>query len=190
VGHETASQTQPPLKQRCPERQAWQLPPAVPQVSFDIARQRLSSQHPVGHESALHTHVSPTQACPEAHAPLPPQVQVPVREHASAPTPQLVQGAPPTPQVAVDGWRHTFPSQQPDGQDSALHTQALSTHRCSAVQRSEPQTHSPEALQAVAVVAWQEAQVLPLVPQVSIERSRQTFPSQQPPGHETASHRH
>ncbi len=58
-------------------------------------------QHPAHPEVVSHTHVPPEQRSPAAHAaPVAPHTQAPAALHVSAVSPQLVQAAPDTPQVA------------------------------------------------------------------------------------------
>jgi hypothetical protein len=53
-----------------------------------------------------------------------------------------------------------------------------------------PHWQVPVAVQRLVVWGSQAVQLEPAVPQVLTERARQTLPSQQPVGHELASHTH
>jgi hypothetical protein len=130
-----------------------QLTPFTPHVgSLEVWQWPLVSQHPSGHELALHVHASALQVCPGTHVvhrapPLPHAagnsvvthelpLQQPEHEedvlhthcplllHAS-PLPQITQATPPIPHVAVpDVWHSPVESQHPSGQEWASHTHA------------------------------------------------------------------
>jgi hypothetical protein len=101
----------------------------VPQVPVvDAWQLPLASQHPVGHEAALHTHAPPTHALPAPHAGPVPHPQVPPAQVSDVSALQVVHAAPPVPQEPVLGVLQTFPSQHPEGQLAALHTQLPPTH--------------------------------------------------------------
>jgi hypothetical protein len=138
-GHEFASQTQAPPKQRWPAVQAAPAPqaqtpvgvqlsavtglqgkhtlPAVPHLVNDGVAQLLPSQQPVEQEIASHPHTPFWQRRPGPQAGPAPQLQVPVDEHPSAESgSQPTHTAPPTPQVASDGALQVAPEQQPSAQ--------------------------------------------------------------------------
>ena len=85
--HDVALQAQAPFTQVWPVAQAAQAAPFVPQVpALEVRHWPVESQHPLGHEDALQTHLPvPSHAWPAAHA-----------AHA----------APPVPQVAAAEVRH------------------------------------------------------------------------------------
>jgi hypothetical protein len=91
--------------------------PAGAHCVEEVVVQRVPSQHPAGHDVALHTHVAPEQICPTPHAVCPPHVHVPPAEQPSAFVPQVVHVPPPAPHSLVEGdVTHTEPLQQPLGQ--------------------------------------------------------------------------
>jgi len=61
-------------------------------------------------------------------------VQTQVEFWHCRPVPQLTHAFPPSPhaELAVPGWQAPVPSQQPLGQEAALHTHAPSSHSCPA----------------------------------------------------------
>jgi hypothetical protein len=132
---------------------------------------------------------------------------------------QSTHSRPEVPQVVVERARHVVPSQQPDAHDIVSQMQAPSMHRCPVAhgaplphrhappahvsERPSQATHtSPPVPHAIAVggelqvdpeqhpLATQSRQAAPLAPQVVAVRLTQTSPSQQPDGHEVASHTH
>ena len=82
-----------------------------------------ASQHPVGHEVGLHTHVPPEQTWPGEHAGPVPHWQVPADPHPSAVMPQLTQEEPLVPQNAALGDMQLVPEQQPE-HDAAVQMHA------------------------------------------------------------------
>jgi hypothetical protein len=107
-----------------------------------------------------------TQRLPSAHiAPLPHR-QLPAVEHRSALIPQSRHTPPGPPQELAPWDLHTFPSQQPVGQDVASQMQFPATQRCRAAQAGpRPQLHTPAVLQLSAEVRLHSVQAPPAVPQ-------------------------
>ncbi len=82
-----------------------------------------------------------------------PQVQTPAAQKLAVVESQLLQVVPASAQVDRDiDWHVPEPSQQPVGQDVAVHLQTLSTHSRPGSQAcpSAPQTQAPEGPQRLA----------------------------------------
>jgi hypothetical protein len=148
----------------------------------------VASQQPLGHEVASHTHAPDTHRCPAPHAAPPPQVQAPAVQPSVALASQAAQAAPGAPHADALVVTHCPPLQQPVGHDVASHTQAPATQRWPASHaRCVPQAQVP-LRHASLRVGSQARQVLPPVPQLPAAEARQVALSQQPVGHEVASH--
>ena len=119
-----APQAQPPAALQLSAREGSQVKhaaPAAPQRASDGETQLTPSQHPVGHEVALHTHFPATHRWPALHRGAAPQTHAPVGEQPSARVAsQPTHTAPPLPHVASAGGLHVAPEQQPPGQLVAL----------------------------------------------------------------------
>ena len=140
LGHEVASQTQLPPRQRWPAPQAEpapqahepaavqlsavvglqvvQAPPPVPQRASVAETQVVPSQQPFGQEVASQTQVPATQRRPAPHTGPLPQAQLPdgaQRSVVSASQP--TQAPPPSPQVSSEGALQVAPEQQPFGHE-------------------------------------------------------------------------
>ena len=127
-GHEVASHLHAPLKQcwpagqggALPHRQAppveqlsapigsqgTQVPPIVPQAAIDRAMHAPFAQQPLAQLAAEHTQAPFTHALPAVHGPgLAPQRHAPVTgsQRSASVASQVMQFAPPTPQVATTG---------------------------------------------------------------------------------------
>ena len=140
LGHEVASQTQLPPRQRWPAPQAEpapqahepaavqlsaveglqvvQAPPPAPQRASVAETQVVPSQQPFGQEVGSQTHAPATQRRPAPHAGPLPQAQLPVDEQRSAASAsQPTHATPPTPQVSTEGALQVAPEQHPFGQE-------------------------------------------------------------------------
>jgi hypothetical protein len=140
VGHDVASQTQLPPRQRWPAPQdgpapqahepaavQWsavaalqvvQAPPPAPQRASVAETQLVPSQQPVGHEVASQTQAPATQRRPAPHTGPLPHAQLPDGEQRSAVSAsQPTHAAPPNPQVASEGALQVAPEQQPFGHE-------------------------------------------------------------------------
>lgn len=151
-----------------------------------------SEQQPSGHEVTLHTHAPCEQICPVAHAGPPPHVHTPAVEQPSADAPHALHVAPSVPHVAVVGASQMAPAQHPVLHDVASQTH-LSLTQCWPVAHAGPVPHvQAPAVQALAFVGSQVVQAAPFVPHVAVDAAgeMQVVPSQQPVGHEAASHTH
>lgn len=107
---------------------------------------------------------------------------------AQGPSPQFWQAPPPLPHIAaaVPG-RQLAPEQQPDGHEAPSQTHTPAMQRDPSAQGAPvPQAQVPAGVQRLAVMP-QRTQALPPMPQLPTARSRQTFPTQQPSGHDVAS---
>jgi len=144
-----------------------QKPPPVPQAVKSFTRQLWLEQQPLGHEVGSQTQPPATHRCPVT---------------------QATQATPPSPQLAVDEALQVLPLQHPLGQEVASQTQAPPRHRWPAPQgEAAPHLQAPFA-QVSALVASQEEQAPPPIPQVAREGALQVVPAQQPAGHDVASH--
>jgi hypothetical protein len=122
----------PPCEQ-VPPRHIWQAEPPVPQADGAVpTRHAFPEQQPLGHDVPsqvqLHTPFTLTHSCPLPQAGAPPHVQAPALLQAFPVLPQPVQDPPIVPHAAVVCCSHTFPLQQPFGQDAALQTHCPPEH--------------------------------------------------------------
>lgn len=101
---------------------------------------------------------------------------------------QATHTAPAGPQADSDGVVHVDPEQQPVGHEVASQPQPPSLHVLPAGHAEPvPHRHSPAA-QLSVVSGEQATQTSPPVPQLASPLGLQVTPSQQPLGHEVASH--
>jgi hypothetical protein len=148
-------------------------------------------QQPLAHDSASQTQAPPTQCWLSPHGAAVPQRQEPFVAQRSAVIPQAAHAAPPGAQLDSDNVRQVFPEQQPLPHDMASQTQLPPTQRCPIAQATPaPQAHKPALVQVSAIVGSHAAQAAPADPQRPSDRDTQELPSQQPVGHEPASHMH
>lgn len=136
LGHEVASHTQVPPRQRWPAAQAaeppqWQAPPwqlsapaphaphAAPEPPHSAAvgtTHWFPLQQPVGHEVPSQRQAPLTQCSPLPHAPPMPQRQPPSEQLSAEAGSHAEQSAPPAPQFAAPGAWHAPLRQQPPSQ--------------------------------------------------------------------------
>jgi hypothetical protein len=187
--HVAAQPAQLPPTQASPAAQAWHAPPLVPQAALlGVVQVPLASQQPVGHEVASQTHAPPTQRLPAAHGALVPHRQAPPTQASALVASQAAHAAPAAPHADAVRGTQVSPLQQPSGHEVALHTHAPPTQACPTAHASlEPHAHAPPR-HASLRVASQARQVFPEEPHDVTELVRQVAPSQQPLGHEVASH--
>jgi len=178
-GHEVASHTQAPERQRWPAPQTGPLPhaqapdgeqpsarvtsqlvhsaPAAPQLDRLGGLQVAPAQQPSGQVVLLHPLQRPAvQDCPAG---------------------QASQALPPTPQVAgvLPGW-HTLPAQQPPAHEVPSQTQVLPMQRWPVAQTApSPQRQSP-ADEQLSACSSQATQVAPPAPHEASERVAQVLP--------------
>jgi len=152
----------------------------------------LASQHPIGHELAVHLQLPPEHAWPGAQAPPAPHVQVPAAEQPSAVLPQLTHAPPLVPHAdVVGGVVQVDPEQQPLGHDPESQTHTPPLHTWPAPHAPPiPHEHAPEGEQLSAFVVSQVTQPAPFVPQLESDDALHVLPEQQPPGHEVALQTH
>lgn len=145
------------------------------------------TQHPPGHDVALHTHAPPWQVRPAAHAGPPPQRHWPPL-HVSALLPHGAQLVPAGPHAVALGAVHTPAAQHPDGQLVASHTHAPLTQRCPVAQGAlVPQPQVPFARQRSACVVLQVEHAAPELPQSAAVAGFTHAPLRQHPcGHDAA----
>jgi hypothetical protein len=106
------------------------VPPPLPHVASDGARQAPAEQQPVGHETPSQVHRPATQCWPTAHDAPVPQAQLPVVEQLSAlVASQVTQARPPPPHADGEGGLHVAPAQQPFGQELASQMQLPAEQR-------------------------------------------------------------
>jgi hypothetical protein len=181
---------QRPPVQVCPDGQDWQAPPPPPQDAAVLpAMQAPCAQQPVGQEVPSQTQVLATQRCPGAQAAPSPHRQAPNAEQLSERASHATQVEPATPQAATDRVEQVAPLQQPLGQEVASQMHWPPTQRWPPTQAAPaPQTQAPAALQRSALPGSHVRQAPPFAPQVASAIGLQTFPLQQPPGQEDASH--
>jgi hypothetical protein len=140
LGHEVASQTQLPPRQRWPAVQAGpapqahepaavqlsavavlqvvQAPPPVPQRAREAETQVVPSQQPFGQEVGSQTQAPATQRRPAPQTGPVPQAQLPDGAQRSAVSAsQPTHAAPPVPQVSSEGALQVAPEQQPSGHE-------------------------------------------------------------------------
>ena len=127
LGHEMPSHMQAPLTQCLPAAQGaavphkqappveqlsapigsqgTHVPPIVPQAAIDRGMHAPFAQQPSAQLAAEHTQAPFTHALPAAHCGLAPQRQAPVTgsQRSASVALQVMQVAPPTPQVAATG---------------------------------------------------------------------------------------
>lgn len=196
VGHEVASQTQPPETHRWPAAQAAappqvhapaalqaslaagsqpaQAPPGAPHVRGASAVQVPAAQQPVGHEAASHPQTPATQCWPALQAAAPPQLHAPDAEQVSAVTGlQATHAAPPMPQVPSPEVEQVAPEQQPPQPlTQLLHAPPGQLSPTGQVaQAAPPLPHAAVALPVSQDVPWQQ-------PAQLVESHRQ-FPAAQ-----------
>lgn len=151
-----------------PPLQFAQVPASTPQADFAVPGAQLpfDAQQPP-HATLSHWHTPPTQCLPTGHWVVAPHRQAPVSEQLSARMgSQAVHAAPGAAQVAVVRGKQVAPEQQPVRQVTALHP----------VQT--PPSHAP------VPQLWQAP---PAAPHAVAEfPGWQTFPAQQPDGHDAA----
>ncbi|MEP6652412.1 MAG: hypothetical protein ABJA82_03585 [Myxococcales bacterium] len=192
-GHEVASHTQLPARQRCPVpqadpaphahmpasvqrsvnrgSQATQAAPAAPHLVAEGATQTPKvSQQPLGQEAASQLQCPPRHFNPVVQAGPVPHEHPPDTEHPSAfSMSQPTQAAPARPQAVGEGTLQVGPEQHPLGQVTPL--QPL--HR--------PFVHTSAVGQA--------SHVLPPAPhELAVSPGRQAPPEQHPFGHDVPSH--
>jgi hypothetical protein len=94
----------------------WQATPPTPHGVGDADTRQLpvASQHPVGHEVALHSHLPPRHCWPGLHGvPEPPHSQLPKVQLSATRVLHARQASPPTPHALVERALHVEPEQQP-----------------------------------------------------------------------------
>ena len=118
-----------------------------------------------------------------------PQAQWPVDEQLSADVAlQVVQDAPPVPQVKTEGELQVVPEQHPDGHEVESQTQLPLTHRCPVAQAAfVPHMHAPP-VQAFALVVSHATQAFPPLAHALTAGVVHEAPAQHPDGHEEALH--
>jgi hypothetical protein len=186
---------QTPLVQSCPDPQAVQAAPPVPQAvgSGDVL-QTLPLQHPPAQDVASQVHVPPTQCWPAAHgAPLP-HAQLPAVHESDRTASQATQEepvAPPVPHCPRDCVWHCPPTQQPPGHEVALQTQLPPEQSCPGAQADAlphlqaPPVHESDSCESQAM---QDAPPVPQEPNpVAVV---QVLPLQQPLAHDVGSQTH
>lgn len=196
-GPPVVPQTQLPVAEQVSELagHAAQLAPAAPHAELLRAVQTLPAQQPVGQLVALHTHAVPLQTWPTPHAGPVPQTHEPVASHPVAFVASHTEHADPAlPQAASAlGWHACTTSQHPLEQLPALQAPPVHTppmQVCAAPHAGPvPQRQLPVAEQLLPLPV-QSAHDAPCGPQVVSERVVHTLPTQQPVGHEVASHTH
>ncbi len=144
--------------------------------------QLMPVQHPA-HDVASHTQLPATQCWPSAHAGPVPHWQAPSTEHESAVTPSHEShDAPAVPQAARLRLRHCpIASQQPSGQDAAVHWQVPPTHCWPAEHCAPaPQLHAPAAEQPSARKGSHATHACAFCPHVASERVLHVLPVQHP----------
>lgn len=146
-------------------------------------------QHPA-HEVASHLHAPPTQRWPAAQAGPAPQLQAPAPSQPSAVVAShAMHWAPGAPHALVPVARHAVPAQHPAAHEVASQTHAPRRQRCPTAQAPPPpQLHSPLGVHRSASVTSHAVQIRPAAAQVAVVSGRHVSPSQQPVGHEVASH--
>lgn len=208
-GHDVPSHTHAPPTQRCPAPQLGpaphaqlplpvhalavapqvvHAPPAVPHEVTVWASQTPLRQHPPGHEPASQTHAPAWQTWPGAHSLPPPQVQVPPVHASARVVSHAAHATPAAPQPEMEGAAHVVPfTQQPPGQDAALHTQAPPRH-CWPAPHTGPMPHwqVPMALQRSAPAGLHATQASPPKPHAPAERELHVGPEQHPVAHVAA----
>ena len=103
--------------------------------------------------------------------------------------PQLAQATPLEPQLVSAGERQLVPEQHPFGHEVASHTQLPATHRWPAPQDAPaPHAHIPASVHLSAVRWSQATHTIPAEPHRASSGVTQTPASQQPLGHDAASH--
>jgi hypothetical protein len=153
------------------------------------ARQAPAEQQPVGHDVPSQTQVLATHRWPGEHAVPVPHRQAPVAEQLSERASQATQVDPALPQAVTERLAQTVPAQQPLGHEVVSQTHRPLSQRCPPAQEGPvPHVQAPAALQRSALLASHVMQPPPLTPQLDSDVTLQTFPAQQPPAHEVASH--
>lgn len=145
------------------------LVPAVPHVPRVAGRHVAPLQHPLGQVTELQLSQTP------AVQPTPPQLS-----HAAPPLPHLEGRSP---------GRQLFRLQQP-AHERPSHTQVPPSQRC-PVAHAAPTPHAQLPLESQpSPIGSQETHASPPIPHEASVGVRHTSPSQQPPGHDVASHTH
>jgi hypothetical protein len=165
-GQEIGSQTQLPLKHRCPEPHAdppsqWHTPsthaspvkpqskhaaPPMPQAAgFGGAIHVVPEQQPPGHEAALQTQAPPAQAWPAPHAGPDPHWQTPFAQESAVVESHATHATPPVPQADALGVMQAVPAQHPFGHETESQTQVPFRHLWPGMQgeRLIPQEQVP-----------------------------------------------
>jgi hypothetical protein len=184
-------QTQTPPEHSCPAPQAAPLPhaqsPMAEQLSALPGAHATQPSPPKPHaESDRALHVGPEQQPVEhvaAHPLHVPRVQL-------SPPGQLWHDVPPLPQAPTLSPDWQVPdAQHPVGHDTPSHTQAPLKHRWPAEHAAPiPQPQTPEVEQLSVSSGSHAPQVAPGAPHAEREMGVHVVPSQQPSGHDVASH--
>lgn len=192
VAHVVASHPEhtPDVQLDDPGHDAHGAPP-TPQAAAVVPGRHVTPSQQPAHEVPSQTHAPPTQRWPDPQGALVPQRHAPPASQRSAVVVlQATQAAPPAPHAASEGVVQIAPEQQPLGHVVASHTHPPSTHSWPAAQAGPvPQRHSPSAHES-AIAESQATHAAPPAPHVVLELARHVLPSQQPLGHEVASHTH
>ncbi len=96
--------------------------PLVPQLAGDGFMHVFPEQQPLGQETESQTQAPLIHLWPPPHAGPVPHVQVPFVQVSACVGSQVMQDAPPVPQLVGDGATHVFPEQQPLGQEPESQT--------------------------------------------------------------------
>lgn len=163
-------------------------PPPAPHAALLVpVWQTLPAQHPV-HDVGSQTHAPPTQRWPSAHAPPAPHRHTPPAQPSVVTGSHALHVPPVGPQVVNESGSQTSPLQHPE-HEVGSHTQRSETQCCPTRHAGPvPQPHVPVAAHVLASMASQATQLAPPMPQLPSARSRHVAPSQQPAGHDAASH--
>jgi hypothetical protein len=147
-------------------------------------------QQPSGHETPSHWHEPFKHRCPMAHAAPAPHLHAPSVHESAESLGQAAHVCPGAAHAARESAMHVRPLQHPLGHDvaSQAHTPA---EQCSPAGHGDavPHSQTPADVQ-VSEVTSQFTHVDPAVPHVESARWLHVEPSQQPPGHDVASHTH
>jgi hypothetical protein len=170
--------------------QVVQAEPALPQVVGLREVHAPPAQQPLGQLVALQAppvQLPLVQVCPTAQAGLVPQRHAPVAQLSALVTSHEEHDAPLVPQAPIAAVMQTpAAEQQPVGQVVASQTQPVPTQRWPTA-HAGPELHAqPLAVQLLASSASHCAHAAPGAPQVVSVRAVQTFPAQQPLGHDAA----
>ncbi len=188
----TLQPAQAPPEQASPAPHAAQAAPPAPHAAAEPpGRHALPEQQPV-HELASQTHAPCTQCWPAEQAAPVPQLQLPAASQRSAIAgSQARHCAPGAAHSLAPIAVHTLPAQHPAGQVVASHTHAPSSHRCPVWHAAPPpQLHVPSGAHRSALAASHALHVAPGGAHVPAASAWHVAPSQQPLGHDVASHTH